>query len=167
MKQIYFVRHAKSSWDHPGLADESRPLNDKGLRDAPKMGQFLHNQGLMPDAMISSPALRALTTAQLIAKELGFNSQNIEVQPLLYTFTMQVEPLLDFILLLPNQYQTVMLFGHNPTFSELASRFSNYSFKDEVPTCSVVAFEIQTTDWKKALSAPTNLLLYVYPKLLK
>jgi phosphohistidine phosphatase len=166
MKMLYLVRHAKSSWDSPGMTDEMRPLNERGLKDAPKMGQYLHEKGLKPDAMISSPANRALTTAQLIADELGFDKNNIEVQSLLYAFTMQVTPLLHFIQQLPNHYQTVMLFGHNPTFTELSNHFSHDFVALEIPTCSVVAFQFDTTDWQQATSASSKQLLYTYPKML-
>ena len=72
MKTIYFIRHAKSSWDDPALSDFDRPLNDKGLADAPKMGKKLQELGINPNVIIASPAVRAYETAEIVKKEIGF-----------------------------------------------------------------------------------------------
>jgi len=67
MKRLYLVRHAKSSWDHPGLEDFDRPLNKRGMRDAPKMGEYLAEQRILPQIIVSSPARRAHATATSLA----------------------------------------------------------------------------------------------------
>ncbi|HWQ82999.1 MAG TPA: histidine phosphatase family protein, partial [Anaerolineales bacterium] len=73
MKKLLILRHAKSSWDHPDLADIDRPLNKRGLRDAPRIGHWLKHQELVPDVIASSPADRAKTTARLVAEACGFS----------------------------------------------------------------------------------------------
>src|SRR6266487_3467541 len=70
MKTLFLIRHAKSSWDDTALPDKDRPLGDRGRRDAPKMGKRLAKRDVKPDLILSSPARRALTTAEIIAKKL-------------------------------------------------------------------------------------------------
>ena len=77
MKQLTIIRHAKSSWEHPHLSDFERPLNSRGKRNAPMMGRILHDEGVMLDQIISSPAKRAITTARTIAGEMGYSENNI------------------------------------------------------------------------------------------
>jgi len=129
------------------------------------MGKYLKQQGVKPDALYSSPAKRARKTAQLIAAELGFDKEKISIQPLLYTFNTNVEAILNFIEQLPDEQQTVMLFGHNPTFTELANHFTHQHFTAENPTCSVVGLQLQTNNWKNCTRAKVNLHLFAYPKM--
>ena len=85
MKRLTLIRHAKSSWDDASLPDFDRPLNERGLRDAPKIGVHLaQNSITLPDKIISSPALRGISTACLIAKEIGYPEDTIELEPRLY-----------------------------------------------------------------------------------
>ena len=84
MKTLFLVRHAKSNRDDPSLPDRDRPLDDRGKQDAPKMGKRLAKRGVKPDLLVSSPALRALTTAQLIAEEVGYKRTDIVVDDRLY-----------------------------------------------------------------------------------
>jgi phosphohistidine phosphatase len=72
MKTLFLIRHAKSSRDDPALPEKERPLNDRGMRDAPRMGERLVTQDVKPDLILSSPALRALATAEIIARKLGY-----------------------------------------------------------------------------------------------
>ncbi|OWY19048.1 phosphohistidine phosphatase [Sphingobacteriales bacterium UPWRP_1] len=164
MKTLYIVRHAKSSWKEAGLEDIDRPLNERGKHDAPEMGKYLKQQGVKPDALYSSPAKRAQKTAQLIAAELGFDKDKISIQPVLYTFNPNVEAILNFIAQLPDEQQTVMLFGHNPTFTELANHFTKNRFTAENPTCSVVGLQLHINTWKKSPRAEADLHLFASPK---
>jgi phosphohistidine phosphatase len=84
MKTLYIIRHAKSSWDNPDLSDFERPLNDRGEKDAPRMGKRLKERRVTPDMMLSSPATRALVTCQQIAKVLGFSEDKIKTDRRLY-----------------------------------------------------------------------------------
>ena len=84
MKTLFLVRHAKSSRDDPSLPDRDRPLDDRGKQDGPKMGKRLAKRDVKPDLLLSSPALRALTTAQLIAEEIGYKLKDIVVDDRLY-----------------------------------------------------------------------------------
>jgi phosphohistidine phosphatase len=143
MKTLFLVRHAKSSRDDPTLPDRDRPLDDRGRRDAPKMGKRLARRDMKPDLLVSSPALRALTTAQLIAEEIGFKRKDIVVDDRLYASSP--DALLAVIRALDNKLDRVMLFGHNPEFSDLAHRLSSKIV--DMPTSAVAEYHFDTKAW--------------------
>src|SRR6266496_884279 len=136
MKTLFLVRHAKSSRDEPSLPDKDRPLNDRGKRDAPKMGERLAKREVTPDLILSSPAKRALETAQIIAKKLDYKLADIVVDERLYA--TGADDLLQLIHKLGAKPKSVMLFGHNPELTELAHRLSNKI--THLPTCAVAEF---------------------------
>ncbi len=143
MKTLYLVRHAKSSRDDPTLPDKERPLNDRGKRDAPKMGERLAKLDVKPDLVLSSPAIRALATAELIAKKLDYKTKDIVVEKRLYATT--ANDLLEVIHKLSDKPKRVMLVGHNPELTELAHRLS--SEITDMPTCAVAEFCFAATSW--------------------
>jgi phosphohistidine phosphatase len=143
MKTLFLVRHAKSSKDDPTLADRDRPLADRGRKDAPEMGRRLARRGVKTDLLVSSPALRALTTAQLMADEIGIERDKIVVEERLYASS--ADGLLAVIRALDSKVGCVMLFGHNPEFTELAHRLSPAI--DHMPTCAVAEFRFDTRKW--------------------
>src|SRR6202045_3243810 len=116
MKTLFLIRHAKSSRDDTALPDKDRSLNDRGRRDAPKMGKKLAKRDVTPDLILSSPARRALTTAEIIAKKLDYKPKDIVVVDRLYAGA--VHGLLDVVHKLGDKLERVMLFGHNPELTE-------------------------------------------------
>src|SRR5258705_4002883 len=136
MRTLFLVRHAKSSWDDTALPDKDRPLNDRGKRDAAKMGERLAKFELKPDLILSSPANRALTTAEIIAKKLDYKLKHIVMDNRLYA--VDADDLLDVIRKLRDKSKRVMLFGHNPELTELAHRLSSKITR--MPTCAVAGF---------------------------
>ena len=110
MKTLFLIRHAKSSWDDTALPDKDRPLGDRGRRDAPKMGKRLAKRDVKPDLILSSPARRALTTAEIIAKKLNYKRKDIVVDDRLYAAA--VHGLLNVIHGLGDKLERVILFGH-------------------------------------------------------
>ncbi len=167
MKTLYLVRHAKSSWKNPDLADMDRPLNKRGKRDAPRIGLFLKEKNILPDLIISSPANRALTTAKVIAEQIGYPVEKIIENNDLYTFSYNPEEITQILAPLSDQYQTVMLFGHNPTFTEAANFFGDKHF-DNVPTCGVVGFQLSIHRWQSIGrdNLQSQLTFYMFPKML-
>ncbi|HEV8258568.1 MAG TPA: phosphohistidine phosphatase SixA, partial [Casimicrobiaceae bacterium] len=145
MKKLFLVRHAKSSRDDPALADKDRPLNDRGKRDAPKMGKRLAKRRVKPDLILSSPAVRALKTAEIIAKKLDYKRKNILVDDRLYA--VEAGELLEVIRKLGDQVERVMLIGHNPELTELAHRLS--SKITHMPTCAVAEFTFDAKTWSR------------------
>ncbi len=161
MKSMYFVRHAKSSWTNPSLDDIDRPLNERGLRDAPFMAQLLGGKGLKADRIISSPANRALTTASYFADALGIDRSEIEVNPRIYEAWS--EDVLELVRRLPNSLNVVCIFGHNPTFTSIANMFSD-SYLPNLPTCGVFRLDSEITAWDQLSDANTRLVELIYPK---
>jgi phosphohistidine phosphatase len=143
MKTLSLVRHANSSRDDPSLPDRDRPLDDRGKRDATTMGKRLAKRNVKPDLLLSSPALRALATAHLIADEIGVNRKDVVVDARLYG-SSPVD-LLAVIRALDGKLDRVMLFGHNPEFSALAHRLSSEIV--DMSTSAVAEYHYDTKAW--------------------
>jgi phosphohistidine phosphatase len=159
-RTLILVRHAKSSWGDADLPDTERPLADRGKRDAPMMGKRLAKQQVKPDLIMSSPARRALATAEIIANELGYKVKDIVVDDRLYATAP--ETLLAVISGLKDKMKCVMLFGHNPEFSELAHRLS--SEVTQLPTCAVAQFTFEAKSWASIDEAKPADVVLDFPK---
>lgn len=146
MKRLFLVRHAKSDWSTSGMADFSRPLNDRGHRVAPKMGTLLFEKGVSPELLVSSPAVRAATTAKYFADEIGYPSDNIKLEDAIYGASSV--SLLKVVNELPDSAKSVMLFGHNPGFSYFAEELSNGRLGN-FPTCAVVCIDFEVDLWSE------------------
>ena len=143
MKTLCLVRHAKSSKDDPTLADKDRPLAERGRKQAREMGQRLARHHAMPDRVLCSPALRARATAEAIADEMGYARADIAVDDRLYASS--ADELLAVIREFDDELDCVMLFGHNPEFTELAHWLSSDIV--DMPTCAVAEFCFDTKRW--------------------
>jgi phosphohistidine phosphatase len=160
MKTIFLIRHAKASWDDTALPDKDRPLDDRGKRDAPKMGKQLVKHDVKPELILSSPAMRALMTAEIIAKKLDYKLKDIVVDDRLYVG--EVDDLLNVIHKLGDKLERVMLFGHNPQLTELAHRLS--SEITHMPTCAVAEFTFDAKSWSNIGKAKLTQVVLDYPK---
>ena len=159
-RTLFLVRHAKSSWDDVALPAKERPLADSGKHDAPMMGKRLATRQVKPDLILSSPARRALSTAEIIAKELNYRAEDIVVDDRLYA--TEAETLLGVIGELSDKLKCVMLFGHNPEFTDLAHRLSNEPAL--MPTCVVAQLTFVSTSWSSISSTKPAEVLLDYPK---
>jgi phosphohistidine phosphatase len=155
------MRHAKSSWDDPSQKDFDRTLNDRGKRDAPEMGKRLKKNGIKPDLIISSPATRAIKTAKEVAKELNYPEKDIVQEFDIYE--AKIEDLIHIIRNIGDQYQQVMLFGHNPSFTGLVGYLSN-TFIDNLPTAGTVHIQFDIATWKQVTKQSGKLMLFDFPK---
>lgn len=144
MKTIVIVRHAKSSWNDLSLSDHQRPLNKRGKRDAPVMGARLADWGLPVDRVISSSAVRALTTAEIITREMDFPWDELQIEDGLYHASE--EDMLDLIQEQEDHIDGLMLFGHNPGMTYLVNDLSNLDL-DNLPTCGVVVLKFDVYSW--------------------
>lgn len=161
MPLLSLIRHAKSSWDYPELSDFERPLNERGRRDAPRMAARLARDLPRPDALISSPATRALTTARVFAETLNLPFDAVQIEPRIYEASRKM--LLELVGALPDPLGHVLLFGHNPGLSELAHTLADCPF-DEMPTCSIVHLRIEGRTWRSLGPGKGRLLAWHYPK---
>ena len=143
VKTLALVRHAKSSWDDTTLADHDRPLNDRGLRDAPAMGRLLHSRGFAPDVILSSTATRAMATAAAIAAELDYDGEIVTI-PRLYGASPAT--ILEIVSGLDDTLESAMVVAHDPGMSELASALS--ADIDRMPTCAVAEFTFAIASWR-------------------
>lgn len=163
MKTIYIIRHAKSSWDDPLQDDFERPLSDRGKRDAPRMGKRLKEKEIHPDLLLSSPAKRAVSTARKIAQVLKYSKDGILTDRKLYH--ADEETMLNVIQKLNNKYNVVMLFGHNPGITEFVKSFRDDEFViDNIPTCGIIAFQLNVDTWQDVKWGKGKMLFFDYPK---
>ena len=161
MKTLYLLRHAKSSWNFDDLSDQERPLNDRGRDDAPRMGQALARRTIKLDLLVSSPAVRALSTAALVARELEYPHDKIHVEAGIYG--ADVAGLLAIIRALPDAAESVLLVGHNPTITDTANALSP-SRLNEMPTAAVVCLKFSAGQWAGVGQANAEFYFYDYPK---
>lgn len=161
MKELIIVRHAKSSWKDTSLDDRERPLNKRGERDAPEMGARLALRKHRPDLIVSSPAVRALTTARIIARKLGYPRREIAVLDHLYG--AGIVELLDVIRNTDDSVETLMLFGHNPGLTELANHLGPRPIPN-LPTCCVLHLGFDTDTWSTVGYARGDEVLFDFPK---
>jgi len=161
MRTVYICRHAKSSWNDPALSDFDRPLNERGLRDAPFMAKVFHARGEAVDLLVSSTAVRAFTTARTFAKELGVPEADIVQEDRLYHAT--VPTLVAYLNGLPPRVQRVMLFGHNPGLTE-AVEYLCSSDIGNLPTCGMVRIDFPGDDWSLASRDLGTMVWMDYPK---
>ena len=143
MKTLLIMRHAKSSWNFPELSDYDRPLNGRGKRDAPRMGQHLHQEGLIPDIILTSSAKRARSTANRVVKASGYAGKVKKLDALYdsalgaYFKTLQV---------LSDKYQNVMIVGHNPTMEQLVNHLTGHPKR--MPTAALAHIELPIERWE-------------------
>jgi phosphohistidine phosphatase len=146
VKRLTLVRHAKSDWSLPGQDDWDRPLNRRGQRDAPEMARRLRSRRLKPDLILSSPAVRALTTASVMARELKVPAAQVLQDERLYL--AEAADLLATIRELGGEVQHLMVFGHNPGMTDCANRLSAGEHIDNLPTCGVFTALFDLSDWR-------------------
>ena len=161
MRRLTLVSHAKSSGDDAELADFERPLNARGRRDAPLMAKRLADELKPPLKLVSSPALRAITTAHRFAEAVGIPHIAIRLEPGIYEASHG--GLLRIVQELDDADPQVLLFGHNPGLSELALMLARCSFAD-LPTCAVATIRFDLANWREVRRGSGVLERYDYPK---
>ncbi|WP_052260560.1 SixA phosphatase family protein [Photobacterium gaetbulicola] len=159
MKLLFLVRHGKSQWGDPTLDDHERPLNNRGLKNIPKMIHRLNGWQQGPQLIVTSSALRAAQTAYLF-------SQGLECAPKLESnskvYTESAFELMDIIHESSDVVDRLMLVGHNPAITVLAQMFG---FKgDNIPTCGVAVFGFEVDCWQAIAEEQGTLFYYDYPK---
>jgi phosphohistidine phosphatase len=160
-RQLTLLRHAKSSWDGPGLKDRDRPLNERGERDAPVMGRRLRARGSRPTLMLTSPAVRARRTAQIIASEIGYPQEFLQREEDLYLASPG--EIIAVIARQDSSFRDLIVCGHNPGLTELANRLTGAGI-DNVPTTGVVIIGLDLKSWADLDGAQGELLLFDYPR---
>lgn len=155
------VRHAKSDWADPSLKDFDRPLNDRGKENAPDMGNRLRHRHYYVDAIISSSSKRTRGTANRIAKAIGFSKKKIQWEDDLYH--ANASRIREFIYSIDDNIDSVMIVCHNTGITDFVNSLCGY-VTDNLPTCGMVAFQVDCEKWQQFDEADKKLLFYDYPR---
>ncbi|MDE1461151.1 SixA phosphatase family protein [Spartinivicinus poritis] len=146
MKELLLVRHAKSSWKDDSLADFDRPLNKRGKKTAPLMGQLLADKHWQPDRVFASPAARTKATAELLLPALAIPPDQIDWYPSLYDAS--VKAIFNAIKQAPAACQRLMIIGHNPGIEETIEALDP-KFSEMIPTCCVTRIRCNIKNWQE------------------
>lgn len=167
MKNLILMRHAKSSWDDSSLKDFDRPLAERGLKDAPKMGMFIKESGFRPDLIISSTAVRAKQTTELVSKAAGMDPSQISWEEKFYFASH--DAYINAIQRAGPKNEIIMLVGHNPNMEELLALLTvgSDSGPFKFPTAAVACIELNTTSWQNIKTGSNRLIWFMIPKILK
>lgn len=164
MKSLYIVRHAKSSWDHPGLEDFQRPLMEKGKKRSKYIVDFFQEEKIHVDLIISSHAVRAHETAKILAKGMQYPKSKILISKNLY-FGYS-DNVFDVFNDLPDDVNSVMIVGHNPTFTNFANYFLDQKI-DNLPTSGVVCIAFDMDSWANIQDASSKVKFVISPRSLR
>jgi len=160
-KKLTLLRHAKAEPGDPGTQDRQRPLAPRGQKDASRMGRRLREAGARPSLIVTSPAVRTMQTARIVAGELGYPLEFLQREVELYLATP--EEILAVVARQDDTFNEMVVCGHNPGLAELASRFTAGEV-DNLPTGGVVVLDTGSHGWGGLKPARARLLTYDYPK---
>jgi phosphohistidine phosphatase len=162
MKTLHLLRHAKSAWDQPGLSDRERPLNQRGRRDAPRMGAAL-SQRLDPIAVAVSPARRAQLTLDGVCEGWpGLGGMPHQTEEDLYTFSC--EDLVDWISAQGEGPPALFMVGHNPAFTDLVNMLVGDYVLDNLPTAGYAELALDIDRWSDLREGCAVLQYSLFPK---
>lgn len=159
MKKLYIMRHAKSDWNDESLDDYDRPLNKRGEKDAPFMAKLLKQKDAKLDLIISSPAKRAIQTANILAKQLNYTKA---IQQNQYIYEAYVNTLQEIVSYIHDDHDIVALVGHNPGVSALAYMLS--SSKESFATSAFIEITFEADSWMSVNKEHSKVLSYEFPK---
>ncbi len=159
MKTLYLLRHAKSSWDDSAQTDFERPLNERGMKAAPFMGGFMANNRFVPSVIVSSPAMRAKTTAHLV-KEAAEFSADIILEKNIYEASPN--DLRQVVSEISNEHASAMLVGHNPGMENFIRYLTGEL--EPMPTAALAVIELQIDKWDKINDQCGDLIAVYRPK---
>ena len=165
-RTLYLLRHAKSSWSDPALADEERPLAPRGRRDAKRVCEHLERLGIAPALVLCSSARRAVQTLELLQPALGPVTP-VLIEPELYGAT--AEELLGRLRALPDDVASVLLIGHNPGLQDLALLLASAGaelsrVEAKFPTSALATFSLPKAAWRQLSQGEAVLDAFVVPK---
>ena len=161
MKEIILIRHGKSSWEHD-VTDRERPLKTRGINDIKLVANHFFNSKSVPKIIFSSPARRALSTCEIFMNTLNIAKEQVVVVEELYDFDGR--NVIDFIKNLSNEYNEVMIFGHNHAFTSISNIFGD-TFIDNLSTSGLVKLKFDINDWNDLKKGITEFI--IIPKELK
>jgi phosphohistidine phosphatase len=162
LKRLYLLRHAKSSWDDRSVEDFQRVLNERGERDVPVMGRRFRKRGFVPDLIVSSPAVRAWTTAEIVARELGYAVADIVTEQRLYLADTAI--LLATVRRADDAARSLMLIGHNPGLTDFANSLTPDRRIDNLPTTGLFVVDFPVDRWREISPGAASFVAFDAPK---
>lgn len=157
MKTLLILRHAKSDHADPGLADHDRPLNERGKRDAPRVGERLLAAGLAPEVILSSTAKRAKKTAEKVAAACGYER---EVRYLSDLYLAPSSTYLAVLSRLDDDVARALVVGHNPGLEDLVCDLAGKEL--EFPTAALARFDFDIDTWRPLAAGPRGKLVELW-----
>lgn len=165
MITLSILRHAKSSWDYPDLVDIDRPILNKGVRRTLRICDALNERKSLPDRIISSPAKRAIETADIIIEKLNLPLQAPEINE--HFYPGYARNITNELIKVNSKTKHLMIVGHNPGLTELVYSFVKEDYIDWIPTSGLVQIHFNCNNWNDISHSNATLLRYLTPKQLK
>lgn len=159
-KQLILIRHANARTGTLGLTDFDRTLDSVGVNEAQEMAFRLRNRKLIPDLMVSSPAIRAISTAKIFAGI--WDKEHHSILEKLTLYDASIPALLSVVNGLDNGASSAAIFGHNPEISALAGYLADEGVYT-MPTCGIVVITFELEAWSEVSKAQGSMLLFDYP----
>jgi len=163
MKTIYLIKHAKSKWSEPDISDVERDISKKGKKDVNAIGSYLSLRGVLPDAILSSCALRAARTSDLLAKKIEYRGTISYLEELYLTSPEQIK---EIVMAQDDELETIFVVGHNPQLTELVNSLSDERIS-KLPSLGVVAIDFDVEEWSELEDTKGQIDFFIYPKQFK
>lgn len=160
IKTVTIMRHAKSSWEDSSAGDHERGLLDKGILRTKKVGEFMIDNKIIPQLLISSTAKRAVETAKIIANSISYEEDKIVLSNKLYL--SYTDDVFDELFEIDNSIDSVMVFGHNPCLTDLVNMFLKKQI-DNLPTSGMAVIEFRTDKWEEIPNSKFLLKHLIFP----
>ena len=160
-KTLAIIRHGKSTWDYGPIADMDRPLKENGISNTILISQKIKERKIVPDLMITSPAVRAYSTALIVARELGYPTEKIVIDSSIYGDSE--EDILEIIKSTDDTVNHLFIFGHNPAFTFLPNQFLSKQIEN-LPTSGLALFEFATEKWAEISKQNVATEICIFPK---
>lgn len=161
-KHLFLVRHAQAVVSTPSQRDFERELSSVGFLEASRMGNHLKQMGLVPTLIFTSPAVRALTTAQFMAEQLGYDTEKLHIEPLLYE-DFALQSFVEIINQIPEAHSAAMLVAHNPKQTYLAEYFTQ-EVLGAIPPAGIVHILFENQRWNEVSGGTGKLIRFDYPE---
>jgi len=158
-RTLYLLRHAKAV-KYPDLtADIDRPLHETGYMEAYSMASQMFKNNEIPALIVTSPAVRAFSTALIFQRSLEVPDSNFRMKEKLYE--ADLNDLYEIVADLDDKYPSVMIVGHNPSFSQFAAKMDASIL--HVPTAGIVRFDFEVEKWRHSSYINAELRLFIFP----
>jgi phosphohistidine phosphatase len=163
MKTLYLIRHAKSGWSEPDTSDFERTISKKGKKDINTMGSYLSLTGVSPQLILSSCALRAQQTTDILAEKISYSGEKHYLQELYHT---GLEEIKEIISIQDEKIESMFIIGHNPQLHELANTLITEHIS-KFPSLGIIAIDFEIDSWEEIYTVKGSIDFFIFPKQFK